>query len=105
MTAGMKTAGNTTPDARKLLRDRLEAVRPDLVSGFDAGNLSEGNALVFALLGASPKDEADAGEVDATEAARMLAAANNIDLADVEGTGVNGRIIVDDVQAAIDARE
>lgn len=54
MTAGNKTMGNTSPEARKILRNALEAVRPDLVAGFDAGNLSEGSALVFATLGASP---------------------------------------------------
>ena len=105
MTAGMKTAGNTTPDARQLIRDRLKVVRPDLVTGFDAGTLSEGNALVYALLGASPKETTDAADVDATDAARVLAEDSGIDISEVEGTGVNGRVTVEDVRAHIDASE
>lgn len=41
---------------------------------------------------------------DASSAARELASANGIDLADVVATGQNGKITKTDVQTAIDAR-
>lgn len=47
----------------------------------------------------------DAVEVDATDAARALAAEHGIDLAAVEGSGENGRVLVSDVRAMIAAEE
>lgn len=50
--------------------------------------------------------EADttADNVNASDAAVTLAKDNNIDLATLTGTGAGGKIIVSDVQAAIDAK-
>lgn len=52
-----------------------------------------------------PAGGADAGDdANATDAAAQLAADNNIDLASITGTGVDGRVTKADVQAAIDAK-
>ncbi len=47
----------------------------------------------------------EAGELDITGAARELAEEHGIDLASVEGSGKDGRILKTDVQKAIKARE
>ena len=54
-----------------------------------------------------PKTEAKAAtaEIDVTPAAAELAEAEGIDLAALEGTGKEGRILKGDVEAAIKARE
>lgn len=39
----------------------------------------------------------------ATDAARRMAAENDVDLNLIDGTGEDGRIVVDDVQAVLDA--
>ncbi len=41
-------------------------------------------------------------EVEATEAALDLALEHDLDLGNVEGTGVDGRVLKSDVQAALD---
>lgn len=41
-------------------------------------------------------------EIDATDAARELAAEHDIDLATVEGTGEDGRVLVSDVRALVE---
>ncbi len=46
-----------------------------------------------------------ASEVEATDSARELAAEAGIDLATIEGTGKEGRILKSDVQKAIKAQE
>lgn len=46
-----------------------------------------------------------ADDVDATEAARTLAAASSIDLWSVEGTGQDGKVTVTDVRNAIKEAE
>ena len=43
--------------------------------------------------------------MDATDTARSLAEENGIDLATIEGTGKEGRILKSDVAKAIKARE
>lgn len=90
--------------AREKLRAIMEQERPDLLQAFDHGSLQPFDALVHVLydttLGRSSVDD----DIDATDAARQLAADSNIDLADVEGTGSGGRITVDDVRVAIEAR-
>ncbi len=45
------------------------------------------------------------GEIDATDAARREAKERGIDLTQVEGTGTDGRITVDDVKKAAEAAE
>ena len=42
-------------------------------------------------------------EADATDAALKLAQENNIDLAQIEGTGSGGRVILSDVQSYLEA--
>lgn len=44
-------------------------------------------------------------EAGATEAAQKLAEESGIDLADIEGSGKDGRITQDDVQAAVEEKE
>lgn len=44
-------------------------------------------------------------EVDATDAARDLANENSVDLNQVEGTGQDGRVTVDDVKAHLEATD
>lgn len=51
--------------------------------------------------GESSDQPEEAGPVDATAAARDLAAEHGIDLRSVEGSGQGGRIVVFDVKAAI----
>jgi pyruvate/2-oxoglutarate dehydrogenase complex dihydrolipoamide acyltransferase (E2) component len=43
-------------------------------------------------------------EVEATDAAQRLADENNIDLGSLTGSGADGRVTVNDVRAAIEAR-
>lgn len=43
-------------------------------------------------------------DVDAEDAARELAATYDIDLSEVEGTGEEGRVLHEDVEAALEAR-
>jgi large subunit ribosomal protein L21 len=50
-------------------------------------------------------EETASAEIDATPAAAELAEAEGIDLATLEGTGKEGRILKSDVEAAIKARE
>ena len=45
------------------------------------------------------------GEIDATDAARREAKERGLDLTEVEGTGTDGRITVDDVKKAAEAAE
>jgi pyruvate/2-oxoglutarate dehydrogenase complex dihydrolipoamide acyltransferase (E2) component len=52
-----------------------------------------------------PDGEADGEAIDATEAAVALAEENDIDLANVEGSGEDGRILVSDVEDAIAERD
>jgi len=46
---------------------------------------------------------AAAGVIDATDSARKLATEHNINLADITGSGVDGRITKSDVELAITA--
>lgn len=106
--AEVKATDPAAATARYQLREMLVAKAPDKVGAFDNRSLSEFDALVFVCFQVLNKPAAagpESGEVDATEAARALAVANNVDLTEVEGTGVNGRVIVDDVQAFIDERD
>lgn len=46
-----------------------------------------------------------ADDINATDAARTLADENEINLRDIEGSGVDGRVTVEDVRAAIAGRD
>ena len=52
-----------------------------------------------------PEADAAAEEIDATDAAGELAAEHGIDLAEIEGTGKEGRVLKSDVEAAVEALE
>ena len=54
------------------------------------------------LVLSEPVADEPAAEVNATEAAVELANAHDIDLADVEGSGEDGRILVGDVEDILD---
>lgn len=60
-------------------------------------NRSDFDASVHTLAG----DEKLEQDIDATASAIELAEEHNVDLADVEGSGANGRIIVADVRSFI----
>lgn len=47
------------------------------------------------------EDKNDPPVIDATEAAARLAEENGIDLGEVKGSGVGGRIIIGDVEALL----
>lgn len=49
------------------------------------------------------REEPDEEEVDATSAARELAVEEGVDLAGIEGTGNDGRVLKSDVEAAVEA--
>src|SRR5918997_6313185 len=72
-------ADRTTGPSQEATRDAL-----------DAGETAEGAAT----------DEADAPEVEATNAAREKARELGLDLSTLEGTGSNGRIVLRDVMEA-----
>jgi len=56
---------------------------------------------IQAQAAAAPEPTPDNTETDATDAAKALAAQHGIDLATVTGTGSDGRITKDDVQALV----
>lgn len=70
---------------RDELREDILAESPDARLGADANDPTK------------TSESSDAP--DATDAARTLAAERGIDLADVKGTGSNGRVTKDDVEA------
>ena len=49
--------------------------------------------------------EASTADIDITSVARTLAEAHDIDLADIEGSGKDGRILKSDIDKAIKAKE
>lgn len=53
----------------------------------------------------APSGAENAADVDATDAARRLAEENEINLRDIEGSGVDRRVTVEDVRAAIAERD
>ena len=89
------------PEADELYEDAQEA-GVDLTPLVDAGTL-EGD---WGVSSAPEGDDSAAGdsadEVDATDSARELAEKHDIDLAEVDGTGSDGRIVKSDVQALVE---
>lgn len=66
-------------------------------------NNYEAGAEVDAAEMDSGVEEAEApAEIDATDAASELAQEHGIDLADVEGTGADGRILKSDIEALVE---
>ncbi len=92
------------PAARRLARERgvdLSAVRG---SG-PSGRILLTDVETALRAPAAPATTADgAGRVPVVPAARRLARDNGIDLATVTGSGPQGRILIEDVEAAIAAR-
>lgn len=79
--------------------------RADLIT--DRGVITSVEEPVFLHATPDPDqaDEEDEVEADATDAAEALAEEHGIDLAEITGTGANGRILLADVQAAVAAKE
>ena len=94
------------PAARRLARDR--GVDLAQVRGSGPGGrvlLADVEAALQAPAGpASDGAPEPAGRVPVVPAARRLARENDIDLATVAGSGPQGRILIEDVEAAIAAR-
>ena len=89
------------PAARRLARERgvdLSHVRGSGPSGRIL--LADVEAALQAPAAAEPSE----GRVPVVPAARRLARENNIDLATVTGSGPQGRILIEDVEAAIAAQ-
>ena len=90
------------PAARRLARQRgvdLAQVRGSGPSGRVL--LADVEAALQAPTASAPTGD---GRVPVVPAARRLARENNIDLAQVAGSGPQGRILIEDVEAAIAAR-
>ena len=90
------------PAARRLARQRgvdLAQVRGSGPSGRVL--LADVEAALQAPAASAPTRD---GRVPVVPAARRLARENNIDLAQVAGSGPQGRILIEDVEAAIAAR-
>ena len=90
------------PAARRLARQRgvdLAQVRGSGPSGRVL--LADVEAALQAPAASAPTGD---GRVPVVPAARRLARENNIDLAQVAGSGPQGRILIEDVEAAIAAR-
>lgn len=90
-------------------RERFTEVRVmeiDLEGARAAGPKKAKKAKKAAAVEAKPEPEAEAAvEIDATPAAEELAAEHGIALAELEGTGKDGRILKSDVESAVKALE
>ncbi len=90
------------------LEERVEALEAAVaqISGSAAGVSGQGAAVssAAALLLGPDEDEVveEEDEFSATPAAEELAEAEGVDLSEVEGSGVDGKILVSDVQEAAD---
>ena len=87
-------------NAEALPDDHPAAISEDYGEGYQrtlVGGVVERSDLETALSGDNAIAAANA-DVDATDSARTLANENNVDLNDVEGTGTDGRVTVDDVR-------
>ena len=106
--AGTNASGaQVVPAARRLARERgvdLGQVRGSGPSGRIL--LADVEAALQAPAAPSPSTSAASaeGRVPVVPAARRLARDNNIDLAQVAGSGPQGRILIEDVEGAIAAR-
>ena len=101
--AGLRV--QVVPAARRLARDRgldLSQVRGSGPNGRIV--LADVEAALQAPAAPAAADGTGAGRVPVVPAARRLARDNNIDLATVTGSGPQGRILIEDVEAAIAAR-
>lgn len=86
-----------TPDARALLAlgravRKQEYMTRDMVASTD-----------YSVREVVREEEAIEEAVVVSDSVREFAEENHIDIAKIEGTGMNGRILKRDVQAAIDA--
>jgi pyruvate/2-oxoglutarate dehydrogenase complex dihydrolipoamide acyltransferase (E2) component len=101
---------NLAPGSRLLEESTDEAGRTVQRVADEAGNviettLDESGAVLDESVAGSVEDAPDEEasgepEVDATESARKKAEELGVDLAQVEGTGAGGRVLVKDVEAA-----
>ena len=100
--AGTSVSGaQVVPAARRLARER--GVDLAQVRGSGPGGRVLVADVEAALQAPAPATAAE-GRVPVVPAARRLARDNNIDLAEVAGSGPQGRILIEDVEAAIAAR-
>ena len=78
-----------------------------LEDGHPLEALSEGTAAISEDYGqpGTPGVDAETSEIDATDSAKELAAENDVDLAQVQGSGSEGRITKGDVEDFIAARD
>lgn len=87
------------PPAAELPTDQGEDAAPSVPVDMDVGRASE--AATGAVLAAAPRGRAE--RIFATPAARSIAAEAGIDLAILEGTGPQGRIVKADVLTMLDS--
>ena len=104
--ASERVQGQVVPAARRLARERgldLASVR----GGGPSGRILLADVEAALLAPAAPAGDGvgePAGRVPVVPAARRLARENGIDLATVTGSGPQGRVLIEDVEAAIAAR-
>ncbi len=92
--AAIGEADETPPSPAEVAEEAGTATEPATGTGTAAESAAEGT---------SPPTPAPAGEVKATPKARQLAAEHDVDLTAIEGTGPQGSVSVEDVEAAIEA--
>jgi len=88
-------------NAEALPEDHPAAISEDYGQGYQPSDLQ----VALAGGAADAETQASNSEANATAAAVTLANESNVDLADVEGTGTDGKITKDDVQNYIDEQD
>ncbi len=88
---------------RKILAD-LAATEPEAFAAVvsQAKNALNGDPVQKRIKGEKPESQERSAEVEATEAAERRAEELDVDLSEVEGTGSEGHVLVEDVEDAAD---